>query len=70
MITERIHAGLKRAKDDGKTFGRPRVSPELEQQVRAELSKGAGIIKVAKMVGVGNGTVQRIKDEMARGTVA
>jgi len=29
------------------------------------LSKGYGIIKVAKMVGVGNGTVQRIKDEMA-----
>jgi DNA invertase Pin-like site-specific DNA recombinase len=65
MITERIHAGLKRAKDDGKTLGRPRVPAELEQRVRAELSKGAGIIKVAKAVGVGNGTVQRIKGEMA-----
>jgi hypothetical protein len=31
------------------------------------LSKGQGIIKVAKAVGVGNGTVQRIKQEMARG---
>ena len=38
-----------------------------QQWVRAELSKGQGIIKVAKAVGVGNGTVQRIKQEMARG---
>ena len=65
MITERIHAGLKRAKDEGKTLGRPRVTPELEEQVRAELAKGCGIIRVAKAVGVGNGMVQRIKDEMA-----
>jgi hypothetical protein len=65
MITERIHAGLKRAKDDGKTLGRPRAPAELEQRVRAELSKGYGIIKVVKMLGVGNGTVQRIKDETA-----
>jgi hypothetical protein len=53
------------AKDEGKILGRPRVTPELEQRVRAELSKGAGIIKVAKMVGVGNGTVQRIKTALA-----
>jgi hypothetical protein len=65
MITERIHAGLKRAKDHGKILGRPRVPAELEQRVRAELSKGHGIIKVAKAVAVGNGTVQRIKDETA-----
>jgi DNA invertase Pin-like site-specific DNA recombinase len=25
MIRQRIHAGLKRAKDAGKTFGRPRI---------------------------------------------
>jgi hypothetical protein len=30
---------------------------------------GQGIIKVAKAVGVGNGTVQRIKEEMARGSL-
>jgi DNA invertase Pin-like site-specific DNA recombinase len=65
MIRERVNSGLARAKAQGKTLGRPRVTPELEQRVRAELSKGYGIIKVAKAVGVGNGTVQRIKNEMA-----
>ena len=64
MIRERVNAGLARAKAQGKTLGRPRVTDAIEQRARSELAKGSGIIKVAKMLGVGNGTVQRIKDEM------
>jgi hypothetical protein len=40
------------------------VSEELERRAREELAKGAGIIKVAKLLGVGNGTIQRIKHGM------
>ncbi len=64
MIRERVNAGLARAKAQGKTLGRPRITTELERRARVELSKGAGIIKVAKMLGLGNGTVQRIKEGM------
>jgi DNA invertase Pin-like site-specific DNA recombinase len=67
MIRERVNSGLARAKAQGKTLGRPRVTSEMEQRVRAELSSGAGIIKVAKLLGIGNGTVQRIKNEMTLG---
>jgi DNA invertase Pin-like site-specific DNA recombinase len=63
-MRERINAGLARARQEGKTLGRPRVAAALEQRARAELAKGTGIIKMAKMLRVGNGTVQRIKNEM------
>jgi hypothetical protein len=31
---------------------------------KKQLKKGVGILKVAKMLGLGTGTVQRIKQEM------
>jgi len=45
-------------------LGCPGISTELERKVRAELAKGTGIVKTAKLVGVGNGTVHRIRREM------
>jgi hypothetical protein len=41
------------------------VLPEVENASRSHLSTGNGILKVATMVGVGSGTVQRVKREMA-----
>jgi DNA invertase Pin-like site-specific DNA recombinase len=70
MIRRRVHAGLKRAVEAGKTLGRPRISAAVEKRIRDELQAGKGIIKVAREVGVGNGTVQRIADEMHRPFVA
>jgi DNA invertase Pin-like site-specific DNA recombinase len=66
MIRQRIHAGLKRAIEAGKTLGRPRISAAVEKRIQDRLRAGMGIIKVAREVGVGNGTVQRIADEMPR----
>ena len=37
----------------------------MEQAIRTHLMAGNGILKVAKMVGCGSGTVQRVKREMA-----
>src|SRR4051812_27678627 len=34
MIQERVKAGLARARADGKTLGRPKVSPEIEERIR------------------------------------
>jgi DNA invertase Pin-like site-specific DNA recombinase len=65
MIRQRVKLGLKRAKAQGKQLGRPAIGVELERKARRELRKGTGILKVAKMVGLGTGTVHRIKREMA-----
>ena len=34
MIVERVHAGLRRARAQGKRLGRPRVPAEVEQRIR------------------------------------
>ena len=65
MIVERVHAGLRRAKAQGKRLGRPRVPAAIEQRIQRELTKGTGIRAVARKLGVGVGTVQRVKAEAA-----
>jgi DNA invertase Pin-like site-specific DNA recombinase len=64
MIRQRIHAGLKRAKEAGTTLGRPRISEKLAKRIREHLRTGDGILKVAREIGVGTGTVHRIAREM------
>ena len=53
-------------RQQGKKHGRPKVAPNVETAIREHLSAGNGILKVAAIVGVGSGTVQRVKREMAR----
>jgi DNA invertase Pin-like site-specific DNA recombinase len=60
MIRQRIKAGLKRAVAQGVRLGRPRVDSAIERKVRNELAKGTGILKTARLLGIGTGTVQRI----------
>jgi DNA invertase Pin-like site-specific DNA recombinase len=64
MIRQRVKLGLKRAVAQGRRLGRPPINDELEREARRELRKGTGILKVAKLVGLGTGTVHRIKQEM------
>ena len=66
MIQARVKAGMKRAKDEGKAIGRPTIPAKTEAAIRASLATGKGIIATAKAVGVGNGTVQRIKATMSQ----
>jgi DNA invertase Pin-like site-specific DNA recombinase len=70
MIRQRVNAGLKLAVEAGKTLGRPRIRAAVEKRIQAQLRAGKGIIKVAREVGVGTGTVQRIKDAMPSPFVA
>ena len=64
IIQERVRAGLARAKGEGKTLGRPKIAADIESAVRATLASGTGMLKTAKMHGVGVGTVQRIARAM------
>jgi DNA invertase Pin-like site-specific DNA recombinase len=66
MIVDRVKAGMRRAKAQGKAIGRPMVGAEVEEQIRIRLAEGKGIHTVARAVGVGSGTVQRVKAEMLR----
>ena len=65
MIRQRVNAGLKRAVEQGKQLGRPKIAEALEKRIQTQLRAGKGILKVAREFGVGTGTVQRIKDEMS-----
>jgi DNA invertase Pin-like site-specific DNA recombinase len=60
MIVERVKSGLNRAKAEGKRLGRPRVGAVVEAKVLALRRKGDGIRKIARTLGIGNCTVQRI----------
>ena len=61
MIQERVRAGLRRAKDDGKKLGRPRIARQLEERIVAALKAGETIRGVADKFDVNPSTVQRIK---------
>jgi len=69
IIRSRVMAGRDRVRQQGKKLGRPKVSPKIEDAIRRHLSAGNGILKVAGMVGVGSGTVQRVKREIAAAMV-
>ncbi len=64
MIRERVRAGVARAKrkgtKSGRPIGRPKLDAKRENAIRRALSAGAGILKVARTLGVGTGTVARI----------
>jgi DNA invertase Pin-like site-specific DNA recombinase len=63
IIQERVRAGLRRAKAEGKQLGRPRIAPQLEAHIRAALKapgRTEGVRKIAERFGVDPGTVQRI----------
>jgi DNA invertase Pin-like site-specific DNA recombinase len=64
MIVERVKTGLSRARSQGKRLGRRPVSSDVVERIREQLTTGAGILKTAKALGVGTGTVHRVKREM------
>jgi DNA invertase Pin-like site-specific DNA recombinase len=65
MIQERVKAGLRRAKAQGKVLGRPRIGHLVESKIIQLRQDGIGQLKIAKMLGIGTGTVQRVLREAA-----
>jgi len=64
MIQERVRAGLRRAKEEGKQLGRPRIAADIEGRILAALKArkdtGDSLRKIAVRFGVDPSTVQRI----------
>jgi DNA invertase Pin-like site-specific DNA recombinase len=65
MIVERVKAGISRARSQGKRLGRRPVADAVVQRIREQLAGGSEILKTAKALNVGTGTVHRVKREMA-----
>ncbi len=64
MLQARIAAGLRRAVANGAKLGRPLNDPNAVARARVALAKGIGINRVARMVGLSNGTVAKLKAEI------
>lgn len=59
IIQERIHAGLARARKQGKRLGRPPAKPAILAKVRAARAAGRSIRAIAGDLGVSVGLVHR-----------
>ena len=68
MIRDRVRTGVARAKRNGtksgKPIGRPRLSRDQEVAAQKLLRGGMGILKVARTLEIGTGTVSRISAQM------
>lgn len=64
MIVDRVRAGLARARASGKRLGRPTLPMETVARIRHELQAGHGIHRTAKIIGVGVGSVQKVRAEL------
>jgi DNA invertase Pin-like site-specific DNA recombinase len=68
MIRERVKAGMARARltgtKTGNAIGRPAVGDATREEARALLCDGLSDREVARRLGVGKGTVNRMRDGM------
>jgi putative DNA-invertase from lambdoid prophage Rac len=63
LLIERTQSGLKRAKAEGVTFGRPAVLDEGQRKaVRKELESGASVSELARRYATSRQTVMRARD--------
>jgi putative DNA-invertase from lambdoid prophage Rac len=62
LLRERTHAGLTRARAEGKQLGRPPALTDAQAEtVRLRLAKGVSVSELAREYGVGRATVQRLR---------
>ena len=58
IIAERVKAGLRRARENGKKLGRPRVAADADK-IAALRAQGRSWREIAEELGIGKGTAQR-----------
>lgn len=67
LLIERTQSGLRRAKSEGKTLGRPAtLSEEQKKGVRDDLEKEMSVSAIARKFGTSRQTVMRVRDESSR----
>jgi DNA invertase Pin-like site-specific DNA recombinase len=58
IIAERVKAGLRRARENGKKLGRPRVVVDTTR-IAVLRGQGRSWAEISKQLGIGKGTAQR-----------
>jgi putative DNA-invertase from lambdoid prophage Rac len=67
LLIERTQSGLRRAKFEGKTLGRPStLSDDQKQDVREDLANGLSVSAIARKFGTSRQTIMRVRDEGSR----
>lgn len=70
LLIERTNAGIKRAKSEGKAFGRPSaLSSTQQEQVRDQLIAGVPVAQIAKAFSTTRQTIMRVRAAMTPETV-
>lgn len=65
LLIERTNAGIKRAKAEGKTFGRPSALTAVEQEaVKEQVKAGVPIAQIAKAFDTSRQTIMRLRSAM------
>ncbi|WP_186252274.1 recombinase family protein [Burkholderia gladioli] len=63
LLIERTHAGIARAKAEGKAMGRPSaLSDQQRTDVLRELNAGASVAALARRFGTSRQTIMRVRD--------
>ncbi len=63
ILIERTHAGLARARNEGKHLGRPKAADEkATDDIRRKLNDGVSVSQIAREHQISRATVQRIRD--------
>jgi putative DNA-invertase from lambdoid prophage Rac len=71
LLIERTQAGLKRAKVEGRVFGRPAVLDAGQRQaVLEQLTAGASVSAIAKQLATSRQTIMRVRDSATLGASA
>src|SRR5450631_658838 len=66
LIRERVSAGIRNARANGKKLGRPRVKANLEEILRLR-AEGHSLRNIAAKLGIGDGTVRdRLRDQRGK----
>ena len=60
MVVERVHAGLARARAQGKVLGRPKAKGATPKRIKELRAQGLGMVAIARKLHCGPGTVQRV----------
>ena len=64
LLIERTNSGIKRAKAEGKKFGRPPALSELQKaEAKRLLEEGAPVAKIAKQLATSRQTIMRFRDK-------
>lgn len=67
LLIERTNAGIKRARAEGKTFGRPSALTVIQQEeAKRQLQDGVPVARIAKTFNTSRQTIMRVRSSIAK----